>query len=291
VNRWIAQFGVWLINLTQHWSQRTRSRVAHALSDLIWWLAWPRRHVTLANLRACFPQKSEAERKRLGRLTFRSLARAALDHSVLWNADRAMIERYVRVEGEQYLLDPANRPIVVIAPHFAGLDAGGVRANTLVRGASIYSRQKNPVWDDWLLKARKRFSDPVLIPRQGIDMRSVVRIVREGLPLYYLPDMDLGPTNSIFVPFLGVQTATIPMVSRIARMTGARVIMAVTEMTEDGYVLHFEAPWEDFPGASIEEDTARMNREIERWVLRMPTQYFWTHKRFKTRPDGEPSLY
>jgi len=291
VNRWIAQFGVWLINLTQHWSQRTRSRVAHALSDLIWWLAWPRRHVTLANLRACFPQKSEVERKRLGRLTFRSLARAALDHSVLWNADQAMIERYVRVEGEQYLLDPANRPIVVIAPHFAGLDAGGVRANTLVRGVSIYSRQKNPVWDAWLLKARKRFSDPILIPRQGIDMRSVVRIVREGLPLYYLPDMDLGPTNSIFVPFLGVQTATIPMVSRIARMTGARVIMAVTEMTEDGYVLHFEAPWEDFPGTSVEEDTARMNREIERWVLHMPTQYFWTHKRFKTRPEGEASLY
>lgn len=291
MKRWGAQLGIALINATQHWTQRTRTRVAHVLADLIWFLAWPRRHVTLVNLRACFPQMSEDERKRLGRKTFRNLARAALDHSVLWNADQAGIESYIRVEGEHYAHDPANRPLIVIAPHFVGLDAGGVRANLIERGASIYSRQKNAVWDAWLLKARQRFSDPVLIPRQGIDMRNVVRIVRSGLPLYYLPDMDLGPTNSIFVPFFGVATATIPMVSRIARMTNAKVMMAVTEMTENGYLLHVEPPWKDFPGESVEEDTARMNRELERWVLRMPDQYFWTHKRFKTRPDGEASLY
>lgn len=288
---WAARLGIFLINLTRHWSQRTRSRVAYALSDLVWWLAGSRRHVTLTNLRVCFPRMSEAERRRLGRLTFRSLGRAALDHSVLWNADREAIERYVCVEGAQHLTEPANRPMIILAPHFVGLDAGGVRTNALVRGASIYSKQKNPVWDEWLLKARMRFSDPVLIPRQGIDMRNVVRIVRQGLPLYYLPDMDLGPVNSIFVPFFGVPTATIPMVSRIARMTGAKVVMAVTEMTEDGYVMHVEAPWENFPGESVEEDTARMNRELERWVLRLPAQYFWTHKRFKTRPEGAPSIY
>jgi len=131
----------------------------------------------------------------------------------------------------------------------------------------------------------------VLLPRQGLEMRSVIRTVKSGLPLYYLPDMDLGPVNSIFVPFFGVQTATIPMVSRLARVAGAKVMMAVTEMTDDGYILHIEPPWQNFPGGSVEEDTARMNRELERWVLRMPAQYFWTHKRFKTRPEGEPSLY
>jgi KDO2-lipid IV(A) lauroyltransferase len=199
--------------------------------------------------------------------------------------------RYIRVEGAEHMTDPANLPMIILAPHFVGLDAGGVRSNTLVRGASIYSQQKNPVWDAWLLKARQRFSDPVLLPRQGLDMRSLIRTVKSGLPLYYLPDMDLGPVNSIFVPFFGVPAATIPMVSRIARMTGAKVVMAVTEMTDDGYLLHIEPPWTDFPGASVEEDTLRMNRELERWVLRLPAQYFWTHKRFKTRPEGEASLY
>ncbi len=291
MNLWVAKLGIALINQTRHWPQRARTRVAHVLADLVWWLAWSRRHVTLVNLRACFPQMPEAERKRIGRQTYRALGRAALDHSVLWNADRPTIERYIRVEGAEHLTDPANLPMIVVAPHFVGLDAGGVRSNTVVRGASIYSRQKNPVWDAWLLKARQRFSDPVLLPRQGLDMRSLIRTVKSGLPLYYLPDMDLGPVNSIFVPFFGVQAATIPMVSRIARMTGAKVLMAVTEMTDDGYLLHIEPPWTDFPGASVEEDTARMNRELERWVLRLPTQYFWTHKRFKTRPEGEASLY
>jgi len=291
LNVWGAKLGIGLINLTANWSQAARTRLAYRLSDLVWWLAWPRRHVTLTNLRLCFPDMPADERKRIGRQAFRNLARAALDHSVLWNADRSTIERYIRVDGEEHLRALAGQPLIMIAPHFAGLDAGGTRFNTLARGISIYSRQKNPVWDAWLLKGRQRFNDPVLLPRQGIDMRAVVRAVRDGLPLYYLPDMDLGPVNSIFVPFFGVEAATIPMVSRIARMTGARVVMTVTEMTDDGYVFHIEAPWQDFPGESVEADTLRMNHELERWVLRLMTQYFWTHKRFKTRPPGEADFY
>jgi KDO2-lipid IV(A) lauroyltransferase len=81
------------------------------------------------------------------------------------------------------------------------------------------------------------------------------------------------------------------MVSRLARLAGAKVVMTVTEMTDDGYVLHVEPPWSDFPSDSVEADTRRMNATLERWVLRMPNQYLWTHKRFKTRPPGAPSIY
>lgn len=291
MNAFIARAWIALINATADWSQKARTRLAALLGDLLWWVVVPRRRVTLANLGACFPSMPEAERRRIARRCFRNIARGALDHSVLWCADRERVLRYIRVEGEEHFRAAANGPLIMIAPHFVGLDAGGIRFNTLARGISIYSRQKNPVWDAWLLKGRQRFNDPVLVARQGADMRAVIRTVKDRLPLYYLPDMDLGAANSVFVPFFGVPAATIPMVSRIARMTGAQVVMAVTEMTDDGYVLHFEPPWADFPGASVEEDTARMNRELERWVLRMPEQYLWTHKRFKTRPDGAPSIY
>ncbi|MGB2817952.1 MAG: lipid A biosynthesis acyltransferase [Burkholderiaceae bacterium] len=291
MNAFIARAWIAIINSTSNWSQAARTRLGDFLGDLLWWLVVPRRRIALANLRACFPAMDEDERRRLARRCFRNVARSALDHSVLWMADRARVERYVRVGGVKHLLSQQNRPLIMIAPHFVGLDAGGIRFNTLARGISIYSKQKNGVWDAWLLKGRQRFNDPVLVARQGVDMRAVVRTVKEGLPLYYLPDMDLGAANSVFVPFFGVPAATIPMVSRIARMTGAKVMMAVTEMTDDGYVLHFEAPWTDFPGASVEDDTARMNRELERWVLKMPDQYLWTHKRFKTRPPGAPSVY
>lgn len=291
MNAFLARLWIWFINTTAHWSQRARTRLGAVLGDLLWWVVVPRRRVTLANLRACFPELPQEERRRIARRCFRNLARGVLDHSVLWLRGREDVERYVQVVGIEHLTAAANRPLIMIAPHFAGLDAGGSRINTIVRGASIYSTLKNTAWNDWVLRGRQRFSDPLLFARQGLDMRSVLRAVRDGYPLYYLPDMDLGATNSIFVPFFGVQAATIPMVSRIARMTGAKVVMTVTEMTDDGYVLHVEPPWADFPGASVEEDTLRMNREIERWVRRMPDQYLWTHKRFKTRPPGSPSIY
>jgi len=284
---WIA-----LINATASWSVLARQRLGNALGEVLWLLIRPRRRVTLVNLRACLPQMTERERRSLGRRLFRNIARSVLDHSVLWRGSREQVERLVRVQGVEHLNDPANRPLILLAPHFVGLDAGGLRVNTLVRGVSIYARQSNAAWDAQLLEGRRRFNDPVLIPRRGAaELKSVMRAMKDGLPLYYLPDMDLGATNSIFVPFFGVTAATIPMVSRLARVIGAKVVMAVTEMTADGYVLHLEAPWRDFPGTSVEEDTERMNREIERWVLRMPDQYLWTHKRFKTRPPGLPSLY
>ncbi len=291
MNAAFAKFWIALINATLDWTQAARTRLANVLGDLLWWIVVPRRRVTLTNLRLCFPSLGEQQRVRIGRACFRNIARSGLDHSVLWRGERDVVERYIRVDGLDHLQAAADWPLILIAPHFVGLDAGGIRFNTLMRGISIYSIQTNAVWDAWLLKGRQRFNDPMLIARQGADMRTVIRSVKEGLPLYYLPDMDLGAANSIFVPFFGVPSATIPMVPRIARIIGARVMMAVTEMTADGYVLHFEAPWSDFPGDSIEADTARMNREIERWVLRMPEQYLWTHRRFKTRPAGQPSVY
>ncbi len=288
----MARLWIGLISTTARWSVAARARVAGAVGDLLWLLIRRRRRIALINLRACFPQMAEKERHALGRRLFRNIARGVLDHSVLWRGSREEIGRLVRVEGEEHLSDPANRPLILLAPHFVGLDAGGLRVNTLVRGVSIYARQSNAAWDAQLLAGRQRFNEPVLIPRRGAaELKSVIRAMKDGLPLYYLPDMDLGATNSIFVPFFGVTAATIPMVSRLARVIDAKVVMAVTEMTDDGYVLHLEAPWRDFPGASIDQDTERMNREIERWVLRMPDQYLWTHKRFKTRPPGLPSIY
>jgi KDO2-lipid IV(A) lauroyltransferase len=291
IGRLSARLWIALIDATSNWSQFARTRLAAAIGELLWWVVVPRRRITLTNLRLCFPALSEAQRRDIGRRCFRNIARSGLDRSVLSKGEASTVERYVKVQGLEHLDAAAGQPLILIAPHFVGLDAGGIRFNTLMRGISIYSTQTNAVWDAWLLRARQRFNDPVLVARQGADMRTVMRSVKNGLPLYYLPDMDLGATNSIFVPFFGIPAATIPMVPRIARIVGARVMMAVTEMTDAGYVLHFEPPWADFPGESVEADTARMNGEIERWVNRMPDQYMWTHRRFKTRPRGLTSVY
>jgi Kdo2-lipid IVA lauroyltransferase/acyltransferase len=197
----------------------------------------------------------------------------------------------VQIDGLEHLHDPANRPLIMVAPHFVGLDAGGVRIAMELKAASIYARQRNRAWNDWARDIRFRFNAPLLIAREGFDLRAAIRGMKDGLPFYYLPDQDYGAQHSIFVPFFGVQAATISMVARLAKIAGAKVVLAVTEMTPDGYRVHFEPPWPDYPSGDVEADTARVNREIERWVERMPDQYLWTHRRFKTRPPGAPSIY
>lgn len=291
MKRLAARWAIALMERAARWSPQARARLGRLLGGLLWTLAAPRRRVTLVNLRLCFPELSNAERAALGRRTFSNLARALIDHGVLARADRAAFERFVRIEGAQHLTDPANRPLILVAPHFVGLDAGGLAVNTLARGVSIYARSRNPEWDRWLLEIRNRFNAPLLIQREGFDLRAAVRALKDGLPFYYLPDQDPGDRNGIFVPFFGIATATLPMVPRLAKMAGAKVSLCVTEMTADGYVFHIEPPLADYPSGDVEADTARMNAEIERWARRLPDQYLWTHKRFKTRPAGDASPY
>lgn len=180
--------------------------------------------------------------------------------------------------------------MIMLCPHFVGLDAAATRLSMDVLACSVYSSQKNAVINRLLYRGRTRFNKTILLSRQD-GMRKIVKALKDGYPFFYLPDQDFGPKESIFVPFFGVQAATIPALSRLVRLTGARVVPVIVFQVADGYEVEVQAPWENFPGASIEADTEYMNRFIESQVLRMPEQYFWLHKRFKTRPPGEQRFY
>ena len=288
--------GIWLsvVNAMVGWSPASRNKAAHLLAWLFWHVVPKRRKVALTNLKLCFPNWTESKRQEIAKQCFYRLARAALDHSVLWKGSAEQVRNFVRFdEGVvERITSTENRPLLVIAPHFAGLDASGIGLNLFVRGVSLYQRQSNPVWDKAALEGRKRFSDPILIAKgTHHDLRPIIRAMREGLPFYYLPDMDHGRRNSIFVPFFGVPAATLPMASRLAKLTKAKVIMLVAEMTDDGYQVHASDIWENFPTDDYEADTLRVTQELEKWIQKFPDQYMWTHRRFKTRPEGEPSLY
>lgn len=266
--------------------------LGRGLGFLLYLLAGERRKVVLTNLRLCFPSQSENERRRIARAHFQAFGRSLVEHGILWWSSKERIQRLVRVEGIEHWQAVANRPVIWLAPHFIGLDMGGARIITEWQGVSVYSHQKDPVFDRILLHGRTRFVTPVLFSRQD-GIRSIVKAMRKGLPFYYLPDMDLGERDSIFVPFFGVPTATITGLSRIARLAGAVVVPVVTRQLPGagGYVLTFYPAWRDFPSEDVGADTRRMNAFIEERVLEMPEQYYWVHKRFKTRPPGEAKFY
>jgi KDO2-lipid IV(A) lauroyltransferase len=280
---------VWLLHLLP---LSLLTLVGRAFGMLLYALAFERRRVTLTNLRLCFPELNEAERAALARRHFRAFARSLLEHGILWWSSRARVQQLVRVAGLEHWQAVENRPVILLAPHFVGLDMGGVRLTSEYRLVSVYGHQKNPAFDAVLYHGRTRFVRPELFSRQQ-GIRPVVRAMRQGLPFYYLPDMDFGPRDSVFVPFFGVPAATITGLARIARLAGAVVVPAVTRQLPGsaGYELRFYPAWENFPGDDDEADARRMNAFIEERVREMPEQYYWLHKRFKTRPKGEAKFY
>jgi len=285
----VAIFLLWLLHFLP---LPVLAALGRGLGVLIYLLVRERRHVALINLERCFPEWDERTRKRMARLHFQAFGRSFIEHGLLWWSGKKRLQRLIRVEGVEHWQAAAGRPVIWLAPHFVGLDMGGTRIITEWRGASVYSHQKDPVLDRVLLHGRTRFVKPVLFSRQD-GIRPVVRALREGLPLYYLPDMDLGSRDSIFVPFFGVAAATVTGLARIAQLAGAVVVPAVTRQLPGGmgYVLKFYPAWSDFPTGNLAADVRRMNAFIEERVREMPEQYFWLHKRFKTRPPGEDKFY
>ncbi|WP_310626258.1 lysophospholipid acyltransferase family protein [Limnohabitans sp.] len=261
------------------------------LGDLLWVVIPSRRRVVQTNLRVCFAHLSEAERDALARQTFVHFAQAWLDRSWLWHRSAACIQSRVQLSGEVAALSEAT-PTVLFAPHFMGLDVGwtALTLNLPLRWTTIFTPQSNAAVDAWAAQGRQRFGRVRLFRRED-GVKPIVSALREGALLYLLPDMNFGPSESIFVPFYGEPAATVPSLSRFAKLGRARVVPVVTRMTQTGYEVVVHAAWQDFPTDDAEADTATMNRRLEAFINTMPAQYFWVHKRFKTRPLGVPELY
>lgn len=255
-------------------------------------LAQERRRVVLTNLRLCFPHMDEDERRRLARRHMQAVGRSLLERGLCWWASAVRMRRLVCIEGLGRLKALEGKPLILLVPHFVGLDICATRLALEINAVSIYSNQKNQVLNKLLYHGRTRFGDQFILSRQE-GMRAIIKAMRAGRPLYYLPDMDYGPRDALFVPFFGVPAATIPGVSRLARLADATVLPCIARMLPGGrgYVLDIREAWQDFPGESVEADTRRMNAYIEDCVRQMPEQYYWVHKRFKTRPPGEAKLY
>jgi len=286
----VTRLVFWLMWLVHFLPFRGVAAVGSALGAAAFWLIPERRHVTRINLAKCFPQLDERSRERIARAHFRAFGRSFFDRGILWWAPRSRVRRLVQVEGIEHLRALAGRRVVILAPHFVGLDAAPPRLLEERDLASMYARQKDPLFERLMYEGRVRFGGR-LYPRQA-GIRKVLREVKDGVAFYYLPDMDLGPKGAVFVPFFGVPAATTVGLSYIARSTAASIVPCVTRMLPGGgYVARLYPAWSDFPSGDDTADARRLLAFIEERVREMPEQYLWMHKRFKTRPPGEPKFY
>jgi Kdo2-lipid IVA lauroyltransferase/acyltransferase len=253
-------------------------------------LAARRRTIARINLQLCMPNLAAKERETIVRHHFEFYARSFLERFIAWECSPERIRSLVQVSGLEHFEQLYGKPMIILAPHFLGLDTGGMRIQVDAQVASMYSKQSNPVLDEVTLKGRTRFNNPILFSRQD-GLLPAVRQLRSGVPLYFLPDMDLGPRDAVFSSFFNVPAATVTSVSRLAKLTGATILPVVTTLHDNGYSLRFYPPWLDYPANDLQAAADYMNRFIEERVLEAPAQYLWTHKRFKTRPPGQASVY
>lgn len=267
-------------------------RIGKAVGSVLFMVLRKRRHITLTNLRLAMPELSEQQRVALARQHFQAYSRSIWERAILWWAPQVRLRRLIKVEPRVPLEQIQAGPTILLCPHFVCLDVAGVAVMLETSLCSIYVQQKNKAFDDVLRAGRSRFRPVKLFSRKE-GVKPIIRAMRDHLPYFMLPDMDFGEKDSAFVDFFGTPAATLTAPGRIAASTGAAVIPVVATFLPnyEGWKVTFYPAWENYPGDDMVSAARRMNAFIEERVREAPAEYFWTHKRYKTRPEGEVSPY
>ncbi len=254
----------------------------HLLKDL--------KRVALINISRCFPNKDKEQVEDLAKQHFEAIGISVFETANAYFGTDKKIAKLLSIENEQYFTQAQaqGRSIILLAAHFMPLMLGS-RALLLKHNiANIYRPQNNQLFDQVMHDGFVKHG-AVMIKTK--DTRTMLKAVKNALPIWYAPDQDLGVHNSVFAPFFNIQTATVSATARLAKGENTVVVPYFFRRTEDGYQMSFEPPIENYPDADEAISAGITNQILERQILQAPEQYLWIHKRFKTRPEGEASFY
>ena len=283
---------LWLV----HWLPLSvQSALGRGVGGLLFLLAGRRRRIAARNLELCFPDWPAERRAAVLREHFGWLGRSLVERGLLWWGSGERLKRLIHVEGDVDFAEKHEGPVMWLVPHFMGLDVAGMASQLFQQRpvASIYQRQSNAVFDARMRAGRLRFGNAEIFSRHEKAL-PLVRAIKRGAVFLNLPDMDFGAKDAAFVPFFGVPAATLLAPARMAASMRLAVQPVIAEMLPggQGYKVRFLPAWADFPGADDEvAATRRINAFIESEIERLPAQYLWVHRRFKTRPEGQANLY
>ncbi|OMG68737.1 lipid A biosynthesis lauroyl acyltransferase [Stutzerimonas balearica] len=291
---WLLWLGLGLLWLLVQLPYAALLRLGRVLGALMYRVAGSRRRIARRNLELCFPALDEAARERLLKDNFASTGIAFFEMAMSWWWPRARLQRLAHIEGLEHLqaAQAEGRGVILMALHFTTLEIGAALLGQRHTIDGMYREHKNPLFDYIQRRGRERHNlDASAIERE--DVRGMLKVLRAGRAIWYAPDQDYGRKQSLFVPLFGIPAATVTATTKFARLGRALVLPFTQERLADGsgYRLVIHPPLADFPGESEEADCLRINRWVEQAVSATPEQYLWAHRRFKTRPEGEASLY
>ena len=279
-----------LVYVVVHLPHLWRIRCGTLLGKLAYTVARYRRHIIDVNLSLCFPQLSDTERIALTKDIFRSSGISIIETATVWLRDAVEFRELVQINGLEHLQSAIAKGngVILLGMHLQTLDFCGAVLASYVEFDVMYRRNKNLLLETIMTRGRMR-SYPRAIERD--DMRGVVTSLKEGRTIWYGPDQDYGRKHSVFVPFFGQPAATITTTSRLAQVNDSPVIVFTHFRTDTGYELFLSEPLEDFPSEDHKADAERINQTVESAIKKYPEQYWWLHRRFKTRPEGQKRPY
>jgi KDO2-lipid IV(A) lauroyltransferase len=290
---WPTWFGFGLWWLLAQLPYPLQLKMGRGLGRLLYHVAKRRRRIAERNIALCFPHLGEAQQEHLVRANIESTAIAVFESGIAWFWPTARIRKLFRVEGIEHLrqAEEQGQGVLLLAMHFTNLDIGAVMLCLEHSIDAMYRPHDNPVYEYLQRRGREnRFEHSQVIPKQ--DMRTTIKLLRSGRAIWYAPDQDYGRKHSVFAPFFGVPAATVTATAQLARLGQAQVIPFVqVRQPGGGYVIRVYPPLEDYPSGDEWQDARRVNGFIEERVKENPEQYMWVHRRFKTRPPGEPPIY
>lgn len=272
---------------------RAQMRIAWLLSTPVAWLAGKRRAIVAANIALCFPELDARAQRRLAWRNLRSTAASLFETALCWFAPGQRTAGIAAVEGLEHLERAlaGGKGALCLFSHFTMIELGGrLLSEALGRPMHQMVRRNNdPAVEAVIDRARRRYCGRTFEKK---DLGELLRSLREGHPVGYAPDQNFN-LHMAFVPFFGQPAATLTMTSRIARLARAPVLCVwITRQPSGfGYRLRIDPPLANFPSADPVADTARIIALLEAEVRKVPEQYLWAHRRFKTRPEGAGLAY
>lgn len=291
---WLLWLGLGVLWLVVQLPYKVQLCIGRVLGGLMYRVAGDRRRIAARNLELCFPEKTAAERERLLKENFASTGIAFFEMAMSWWWSKPRLAKLAHVEGLEHLehAQREGKGVILMAFHFTTLEIGAALLGQKHTIDGMYREHNNPLFDFIQRRGRERHNaDSLAVERD--DVRGMLKLLRSGRAIWYAPDQDYGAKQSIFVPLFGIPAATVTATNKFAKLGKAQVVPFTQQRLADGsgYKLVIHAPLSDFPGESDEADCLRINQWVERAIRECPEQYLWAHRRFKTRPPGEPKLY
>ena len=289
---WLTWLGVAFMALLSRLPRGALLLLGKLLGNLFYLLGRSRRHTTRVNIGLCFNELNPTEQASLVKASIRDNAVGFLETCIAWFNPGQIRPDMIEISGQQHLIDAvsAGQGVILVGAHYSTLDLGGLLMSKYHKVGVMYRANKNPLFDRFMRNSRQRFCATVI--ERG-DMRSVIRFIRQGGVMWYAPDQDYGPKQSVFAPFFGVEAATITVIPRLVKINNSAVLILAHHRTPDGkgYRVSISKPLSDYPTGDDVVDATTINRYLEDEIRKFPAQYMWLHRRFKTRPKGQPGFY